>query len=109
MFSQRIRAIREGLNLSQAAFSNHIGFSKTQIQRWEGGTSQPHAEALKALAEKLSVTTAYLLGLADEPQGQFDESSLTPIEQLLIAAERLNEATAAMQRAIARVRAEGAN
>jgi transcriptional regulator with XRE-family HTH domain len=106
MFSQRIRTIRESMNLSQAAFSNYIGFSKTQIQRWEGGTSQPHADALKALADKLSVTTAYLLGLAEEPTGHIEESSLTPIEQLLIATQRFRDAHTALERAIDRVVSE---
>lgn len=108
MFSQRIKAIRESKQLSQSAFGKLIGFSKPQILRWENGTSQPHADTLKEIAEKLSVTTAYLLGLADDPAGHVDESSLSPIEQLLIAAQRFRDAHAALERAIDRVVSENA-
>jgi transcriptional regulator with XRE-family HTH domain len=108
MFSERIRAIRESKQLSQTAFGKLIGFSKPQILRWEAGTSQPHADTLKEIAEKLGVTTAYLLGLAEEPTGHVDESSLTPIEQLLIATQRFRDAHTALERAIDRVVSENA-
>jgi hypothetical protein len=61
---------------------------------------------LMAIAEKLSVTTGYLLGLTDNPKAEAKVSDLTPIEQLLIAAERMREASDALQRAIDLVRAE---
>ncbi len=40
-----VRAIREGLGLSQAAFARRFGFSLGAVREWEQGRRQPEAAA----------------------------------------------------------------
>lgn len=40
-----VRAIREGLGLSQAAFARRFGFSPGAVREWEQGRRQPEAAA----------------------------------------------------------------
>lgn len=106
MFAERIKSIRKGLGKSQADFAKDLGYSRSQVIEWEQGRNLPGGQSLMAIAEKLSVTTGYLLGITDNPKAEAQVSDLTPIEQLLIAAERMREASDALQRAIDLVRAE---
>lgn len=40
-----VRAIREGLGLSQPAFARRFGFSPSAVREWEQGRRQPEAAA----------------------------------------------------------------
>lgn len=51
---QRIRAIREGKGMSQAAFAEALGLSKgsqSQISQWEGGAVLPTKQTLERIAQ----------------------------------------------------------
>jgi len=100
MFKERIKAYRAGLGLSQEAFGNLTGFSKLQILRWENGQNEPQANTITQLSERLNVTAAYLLGLTDDPKASIDEASLSPVERLILAAQRARDANDALNRAI---------
>lgn len=40
-----VRAIREGLGLSQTEFARHFGFTAAAVRQWEQGRRQPHGPA----------------------------------------------------------------
>jgi transcriptional regulator with XRE-family HTH domain len=104
VFAKRIKSIRKGLGKSQAEFAKGLGYSRSQVIEWELGRNTPSGQSLVAIATKLSVTTGYLLGITDNPTAEASEEDLTPVERLLIALERLREATDAVQQALDFVR-----
>lgn len=46
---EEIKAIRDGLGLSQAEFAELLGVSKRTLQEWEQGRCKPTGAALKLL------------------------------------------------------------
>lgn len=66
-FSERLRTIRRGKKLNQAAVGQAIEISLKQIQRYESGDSEPTLSVLIALADFFEVSLDYLVGRSDEP------------------------------------------
>ncbi|WP_415378145.1 MULTISPECIES: helix-turn-helix domain-containing protein [Enterobacterales] len=60
-FSLRVTELRKKRGLTQQGLSDATGIHVQQIKRYEAGSSQPTAEALKKLAVVLHVTSDFLL------------------------------------------------
>lgn len=84
----RLRAVREELQLSQADLANRLGIGQNQIYRYEVGQVEPSPTILGLLARELNVTTDWLLGLTDKPSQRIEEGDLTPSERELLTAYR---------------------
>lgn len=87
-FSERLIALRRERGLTQQGFSDATDIHVQQIKRYEAGTSQPSAEALKKIATCFGVTTDWLLfenaerGPDDDLRLQFEAmSQLSPDEK----------------------------
>jgi len=59
----RIRLARARIRMTQAQLARQIGISTTAMNQIEMGTTDPRASRIKAIAEVLSVSADYLLGL----------------------------------------------
>lgn len=57
----RITEIRKKKGFSRKELSNHIGYAKVTLGRWERGERVPDGNALLAMAEILGCTTDDLL------------------------------------------------
>jgi transcriptional regulator with XRE-family HTH domain len=84
----RFREIREKRGLSKRQLAKLSGFQEMQILRYESGENDPSTENLKRLAQILKVSTDYLLGISDDPQGHYGDDSLSEIEQRMISTYR---------------------
>lgn len=60
-FSERLRDLRRGKNLSQSELGKLVGLHYTQIGRYERGESRPSSDVLKRLAGVLNVSTDFLM------------------------------------------------
>jgi transcriptional regulator with XRE-family HTH domain len=100
VFKDRIKAVRQGLGLSQEAFAERLGYRRLRVSQWESGKGIPLDSDLERIATMLNVTTAYLRGLTDDPQEKLSVATLSPFETLVIAAQRIREADDAIQAAI---------
>lgn len=67
IFSSRLRAVREGRNLSRKEVAELLGVTKTQINDLENGKTGTSMARLVILAEFYKVSTDYLLGITDDP------------------------------------------
>ena len=74
-FSQRLLALRRERGLTQQGLADATGIHVQQIKRYEAGTSQPSAEALKKIARGFAVTTDWLL-FEDAERGPDDDLRL---------------------------------
>lgn len=81
-FSERLIALRRERGLTQQGFSDATGIHVQQIKRYEAGTSQPSADALKKVARCFGVTTDWLL---------FDEAERGPDDDLRLQFEAMNQ------------------
>ncbi|MFZ6675430.1 helix-turn-helix domain-containing protein [Undibacterium sp. Xuan67W] len=79
-FSERIVSLRKQQSLTQQGLSDATGTHVQQIKRYEAGTSQPTADALKKLALALHVTTDFLL---------FEEGEREPEDDLKLRFEAI--------------------
>lgn len=66
-FSERLRTLRARDRLSQFQLGEMLGVSQQTVQRWEAGRTKPKDEQITLIAEKMRVSTDYLLGIVDVP------------------------------------------
>jgi transcriptional regulator with XRE-family HTH domain len=77
IFRERLRAARESLRqMSQAALARDSGLPPSSIAHFEAGTRKPSFDSLRKLANALSVTTDFLLGRTDNPEGAAEADPL---------------------------------
>ena len=67
---ERLREIREQTGLTQKGFAQSMGMEQSKYNKWENGKNAPDYEALCQLADKLEVTTDYLLGRTDATKAE---------------------------------------
>ena len=70
ILGERLKALREGMKLSQQKVADMIGCPQTSIYRYENGTYTPSAEALLWYADYFDVSMDYIFGRTDKPQGK---------------------------------------
>jgi transcriptional regulator with XRE-family HTH domain len=80
-FPERLAQLRKERNLTQQQLADLAGTHVVQINRYEGGISQPTIDALKRLARALSVSADFLL---------FDEAERGPDEELKLQFEAVS-------------------
>lgn len=83
-FSERLITLRRERSLTQQGFADATGIHVQQIKRYEAGSSQPSADALKKIAKCFGVTTDWLL---------FDEAERGPDEDLRLQFEAMGQLT----------------
>ena len=71
ILGERLKALREGMKLSQQKVADMIGCPQTSIYRYENGTYTPSAEALLWYADYFDVSLEYILGRTNKPQGKW--------------------------------------
>lgn len=69
MFRNRLRALREGRDLTQADLGEVLRVSKQTISNYENGVSSPDQDMLLRIADYFGVSTDYLLGRTNVPSG----------------------------------------
>ncbi|MCR5440299.1 MAG: helix-turn-helix domain-containing protein [Selenomonas sp.] len=67
IIGERIRNIREDKDILQQELADAIGINVSVLSRIEKGTRQLRDDELTKIADKLHVSTDYLLGRTDEP------------------------------------------
>ena len=94
ILGQRILLLRRDRKLSQQALAEKAGISANTIARLERGDIQKiYSDNLDRLADALNVSTDYLLGLTNQPNGLFGETMLSDHQKLLEAYEAGDSAT----------------
>jgi transcriptional regulator with XRE-family HTH domain len=94
-FSAKVIALRKARGLTQQGLADLTDIHIQQIKRYEAGTSEPSAEALRKIATSLHVTTDSLLfedgerGPNDELRLQFEAVAAMPDEEKELAKSML--------------------
>lgn len=70
IFAERIKALREGMHLSQAKIARLSGVNQSNINRYEKMALFPPHEVLLWYADYFDVSMDYLYGRTEHPQGR---------------------------------------
>lgn len=80
IIGQRLRALREGIKLSQKKMADMIGTSQVSVNRYENNTGFPPLPALLWYAEHFDVSLDYIFGRTNNPHGKLYEYKPTIVE-----------------------------
>ena len=78
MFSERIKELRNDLNLTQVELAKRLSVTKQCVSNWENNNIQPSIDMLIKIADFFDVSTDYLLGLDEKKL--LDVSALTDLQ-----------------------------
>lgn len=81
MIAERIKMLRENLNISQQELAKKLSVTRASVSAWEMGISTPSTVCLVELSRIFNVSIDYLLGL--EKHLTIDVTGLTT-EQIRI-------------------------
>ena len=79
--TDRLRVLREQRGWSRRELALLCGIGENQVLKYEHGENDPSCISLKLIAEKLEVSTDYLLGITDMPRGHLGDDSLNDDER----------------------------
>lgn len=71
VIGNRVRKLREGLNLTLRELGEILGLKGSRISNWEQGTRTPELGEIQNMARYFRVSPAYLAGFTDE-RGYYD-------------------------------------
>lgn len=67
---KRLRALRDGVRLTQVQMAQILGVQQSRINRYEAGQSTPSPEVFIKYADYFNVSMDYLYCRTDEPRGK---------------------------------------
>jgi len=101
---ERIELRRTQMKMSRQDLANILSTDAKQVWRYETGRNSPTAEVIKSIALALGTTSDWLLGLSDELNPHYEESSLSYSEHELLKLYRA-KSTSKQENIISMVRA----
>ena len=66
--SKRLKALREGIGITQVKMAEGIGTTQSSINRYENGQSTPPVEIFRRYADFFDVSLEYIFCRTDKPQ-----------------------------------------
>ena len=92
-FSQTISAVRKARGLSQRTVAADLNISQALLSHYENGAREPGLPFICRACQYYAVTSDYLLGLTDEPdgggkQGQILEELINELREAADKAEK---------------------
>lgn len=63
MIADRIKSLREQMNMTQSNLAKQLGITRSSVNAWEMGISVPSTQYIVELAHLFNVSTDYLLGV----------------------------------------------
>lgn len=72
MIGDRVKKLRIQRGLKQVDLAHALGVSPQAVSKWERDESLPDIAMLSDLATILNVTTDFLLGVTEQPPGEFE-------------------------------------
>ena len=66
---KRLKALREGIGISQAKLAEALGSTQSSINRYENGQASPTVALFRRYADYFDVSLDYIFAQTDTPQG----------------------------------------
>ncbi|MDD4564398.1 MAG: helix-turn-helix transcriptional regulator [Eubacteriales bacterium] len=80
--AQRLKSLREGINLSQAKIAALMGATQASVNRYENGQTTPPLKVLLWYADFFDVSMDYIFARTEQPEGKLYEHKPKVIEAI---------------------------
>ena len=80
--AQRLKSLRESVNLSQAKLASLMGSTQASVNRYENGQSSPPLKILRWYADFFDVSMDYIFARTEQPEGKLYEHEPKIIEAI---------------------------
>lgn len=91
VFAERFALLRAGV--SQGEFARQLGIGQVSVSQYERGDREPSLSKLKQIAERLHVSTDWLLGLSDTCGGVSNIATARGANARAVAGENIRIST----------------
>lgn len=78
--AQRLKSLRESVNLSQAKLGGLMGATQASVNRYENGQTTPPLKILLWYADFFDVSMDYIFARTEQPEGKLYEHKPKAIE-----------------------------
>ena len=78
MIGDRLKEVREKVNLSRTQLSDMLKIGRVMYGRYESNKVDPYAATLRSLCLGLNVSSDYLLGLSNVPERTYPDGFTLP-------------------------------
>ena len=89
--AQRLKSLRESVNLSQAKLAALMGATQASVNRYENGQSSPPLKILQWYADFFDVSMDYIFARTDQPEGRLYEHKPKVLEAVTQENKELRE------------------
>lgn len=89
--AQRLKGLRESVNLSQAKLAALMGATQASVNRYENGQSSPPLKILQWYADFFDVSIDYIFARTDQPEGKLYEHKPKVLEAVTQENKELRE------------------
>ena len=80
--AQRLKSLRESVNLSQAKLAALMGATQASVNRYENGQSSPPSKILRWYADLFDVSMDYIFARTEQPEGKLYEHKPKVLEAI---------------------------
>jgi transcriptional regulator with XRE-family HTH domain len=80
--AQRLKILREGVNLSQAKIAALMGATQASVNRYENGQTSPPLKLLLWYADFFDVSMDYIFARTEQPEGKLYEHKPKVVEAI---------------------------
>lgn len=84
IFANRIKQLRESLNMTQTDFSKYIGVKQQTLSGYERGLMKPPLDAVTDIAKKCHVSIDWLCGLSEKKNNDDEIKTYADLAKLLL-------------------------
>lgn len=91
MVADRIKSLRESINLSQAELAKRLGITRSSVNAWELGISVPSTQYIVELSGIFKVSTDHLLCVDDTASVSVKGLSESDVKVVYSLIEHLRE------------------
>lgn len=87
--ADRLKALRDSVNLSQMKIAEMVGTTQASINRYEKGQSEPPLKTLLWYADTFDVSMDYIFGRTNQPQGKEYKGEAKIVEAMTQTSEEV--------------------
>ena len=89
--AQRLKSLRESVNLSQAKIAKLMGATQASVNRYENGQTTPPLKILLWYADFFDVSMDYIFARTEQPEGKLYEHKPKVIEAITQDSKELRQ------------------
>lgn len=91
MVAEKIKALREAENMTQAALAKKLGITRSSVNAWEMGISVPSTQYIVELSALFKISTDYLLDIKKTASLSLDGLTEDDVQVVFAVANQLRK------------------